>query len=73
MTGPPKLLVPQSSATFGFRSEHIFSINRTHSELVKFKEDDEVCDRVCYRINKMVKCIEEETRMNLKPSGMDSF
>jgi hypothetical protein len=50
MKGPDAILVGTASATHGRHWEnqahHVQAINRDHSQLVKFKANDEVYDRV---------------------------
>lgn len=50
MKGPDAILVAQASATHGRSWEneahHIQAINRTHSQLVKFRAHDEVYKRI---------------------------
>lgn len=45
MTGPPTILVAESSATHGRPGEdkahNVQAINRTHSELVKYRRGDQ--------------------------------
>jgi len=54
MTGPPAVLVTKSSATHCRPGEdgpeHMCAINRTHSELVKFSDQDHEYDKVLLRL-----------------------
>ncbi|RDW88650.1 hypothetical protein BP6252_00682 [Coleophoma cylindrospora] len=57
MKGPPCILVDFSSATHGRRWEnqahHVQAIDRDHSQLVKFKANDEVYERVLITIKRI--------------------
>ncbi|KAL6826497.1 hypothetical protein V8C40DRAFT_244386 [Trichoderma camerunense] len=58
MTGEPAVLVSKASAThcrpWENTAEHICAINRTHSEMVKFGQEDPEYDRVLGRIRSLV-------------------
>lgn len=58
MTGKPAVLVSKSSAThcrpWEVGPEHICAINRTHSDMVKFAEEDDEYDKVVGHIRTLV-------------------
>lgn len=58
MEGPQTILVSSLSATHGRywenQAHHIQPINRDHSQLVKFKPNDEVYDRVLSTLQEFV-------------------
>ncbi|KIW72762.1 hypothetical protein PV04_00937 [Phialophora macrospora] len=58
MEGPPTVLVNQESATHGRawekRSAFVVALNRTHSELVKFRKHDEDYEIVLSRANELL-------------------
>jgi hypothetical protein len=59
MEGPNVILVGKASATHGRHWEsgahHIHPINRDHSQLMKFKANDEVYDRLLSTLEEFVK------------------
>lgn len=59
MKGPDAILVGSASATHGRHWEnqahHVQAINRNHSQLVKFKANDEVYDRILGTLEDFVK------------------
>lgn len=59
MNGPNAILVGSASATHGRpwenQAHHVQAINRDHSQLVKFKANDEVYDRILGTLEEFVK------------------
>lgn len=59
MNGPDAVLVTKSSATQGRhwedRPEYTCAVDRTHSEMVKFKPEDHEYDKVLQRLRDLVK------------------
>ncbi len=58
MAGPPAVLVSKTSATncrpWEDGPEHICAINRTHSEMVKFRPQDHDYDKALLQIQGLV-------------------
>ena len=58
MKGPKAILVSTASATHGRHWEnhahHVQAINRDHSQLVKFKVNDEVYERILSTLEEFV-------------------
>lgn len=66
MNGPDTILVGQASATHGRswenKAHHIQAINRTHSQLVKFRANDEVYRRILGTLKEFTKQAATMTR-----------
>ncbi|KAL7910421.1 ankyrin repeat-containing domain protein [Trichoderma velutinum] len=72
MSGEPAVLVSKASAThcrpWENGPEHICAINRTHSELVKFTQDDPEYDRVLGRIKSLAQRAITARKSTLQPN-----
>jgi hypothetical protein len=59
MKGPHAILVSSASAThcrnWENQAHHVQAINRDHSQLVKFKANDEIYDRILGTLEEFVK------------------
>lgn len=59
MSGPLTVLVTKSSATHGRPwedgPEYICAVDRTHSEMVKFKSEDEEYEKALLRVQGLVR------------------
>ncbi|KAL7948676.1 nacht and ankyrin domain-containing protein [Trichoderma barbatum] len=72
MTGAPAILVSKSSAThcrpWEGGTEHTCAINRTHSDMVKFAEEDSEYDMVLVQIKKLVQQAITARKSPLQPN-----
>ncbi|KAM6478238.1 nacht and ankyrin domain-containing protein [Trichoderma sp. SZMC 28011] len=72
MSGEPAVLVSKSSAThcrpWENGPEHICAINRTHSEMVKFRQEDPEYDRILGRIKSLAQRAITARKSQIQPN-----